>query len=91
MENFPIPNSTVTGLIIATVIGIFSKWVEKMMHRSTEHFSEATQLRKELREEINNLVSQLNTEKQDNKALREELDEWKTKYYEKIEETRHQK
>lgn len=64
------------GTIIATVgVKILERWLGKKDRNSTD----AAQIRSELREQIT-------TAKEEIRRLEDELDEWRAKYYEAIEE-----
>ena len=61
-------------LIGSAFIKLVEKWLDKPLN------DEHTSLRKELREELNIVKKEL-------EALREEVDEWREKYYNQVETT----
>lgn len=69
-----------TAAVTAALFGgIGVKVLEKMMNKKSEAFSDATQIRDELRIEIANLRKEAD-------EWKEEADEFRGKYYESIEE-----
>lgn len=71
------------GAVISGVIGgIGIKIIDKMLTRRSETFVESTKLREEMRQENAAL-------RQENRTLEAEVDLWKEKYYNKVEEVLH--
>lgn len=70
---------TYAAAIAALFGGIGVKIIEKLMSKRSEQFLEGTKIREELRQEITSL-------KKDVDASSKSSDEWREKYYQKVEE-----
>jgi len=73
-------NSAIFGTIGALVAGSVVQYITKFSNRKKEKLEEHLVLRKELREELDAVKEELY-------ALQKSLDEWKEKYYHKVEMT----
>lgn len=67
------------AIIAAVFGGVGVRLLDKVLSRRSENFSEASTIRKELRDEVEGLRETMI-------ALREEADSWRSKYWEEIEE-----
>lgn len=76
MFTLPTVDSNVTTAIAAAGGAILIKIVEKWLSRRNETRTEAERIRAELREEVNRY-------REDNIRLEKEINEWKTKYWNK--------
>lgn len=72
--------SAMYGVVAAVLVTLIIKGINKYLDKDKEKFKENFLLRKELREEMAQLKKEVY-------ALQEELDEWKTKYYDQVQLT----
>jgi uncharacterized protein YlxW (UPF0749 family) len=73
-------NSAVIAAIGALVVGVLMKFVSKLTDRRKDTLNEHLELRRELREELDAVKTEIST-------LQKELDEWREKYYHQVEVT----
>jgi hypothetical protein len=68
------------SVLAAIFGGVGVQLLKKLTTRRSEEFEEAVRIRQELRQEIESLREELD-------QLKIEVEEWRTKYYQKVEET----
>lgn len=73
-------NPAVTATLAGLIVGFFTKFMSKTLDRRKEKLEEHMLLRKELREELDSVKTELH-------QLQAELDEWRQKYYAQVELT----
>lgn len=74
-------NNTVLGIIIAGLGGVLVRWLDRTLRNNTDYFTQASQIRQELRDEISLLQTKSKQLEDEVKGLEDEIDEWKIKYY----------
>lgn len=82
MNIFQDISSTQIAIVSGLTIGIGLRVVEKFLNKKKENLEEHITLRKELREELDAVKEELY-------RLKEEVDEWRQKYYDQVGITNH--
>ena len=80
-----IQDNTVLGIVIAAIGGITVRWLDRTLRQNTDYFSQASQIRKELREEVELLQKRLTDSDDCIDELEKEIDLWKGRYYKEVE------
>lgn len=73
-------DSAIYGTVGATLLALIVKFADKFFDRQKTYLEEHLALRKELREELDAVKSELS-------EMKQALDEWKEKYYHQVEIT----
>lgn len=76
----------IIALVTTGLAGVGLKLTDKISNRAKEKQSAATEIRQELRLQIEDLRQEITNLKQELDTAQDELDQWKSKYYELLDD-----